>query len=183
MLHARGRRWLVIDADGATPIAEWEKLEARLEAGADLVIGSRAAPGARVRTPQPWHRRPLGPCFNLLVRAILFRGIRDTQCGFKAYRAETARALCARQRIDGFSFDPETIFLGLRAGWRVEEVGVLWDDRADSKVRVARDALGMLRDLLRVRLYAAAGLYGRHPSLAPGEGPPRSALPAPARRA
>jgi len=178
MLRARGRRWLVIDADGATPIAEWEKLRERLDAGADIAIGSRAMPGSRIRTRQPWHRRLLGPCFNLLVRAILFRGIRDTQCGFKAYQPEVARVLCRLQRIDGFSFDPETLFLALRSGCRVEEVGVAWNDRAGSKVRVLSDALRMLRDLLRVRFYAASGLYDRDPA-----GVRRSALPLPVRQA
>ncbi len=167
MLHARGRRWLVVDADGATPIAEWEKLRDRLDAGADIAIGSRATAGSRIRTPQPWFRRPLGRCFNLLVRAVLFRGIRDTQCGFKAYRPEVTRDLCRRQRIDGFTFDPETLFLALRSGCRVEEVGVVWDDRAESKVCLLRDSCRMLRDLLRVRIYAAAGLYDREPPLAP----------------
>ena len=167
MLRARGRRWLVVDADGATPIAEWEKLRERLDAGADIAVGSRAVPGSRIRTRQPWYRRPLGPCFNLLVRAVLFRGIRDTQCGFKAYRPEIARELCRRQRIDSFAFDPETLFLALRSGLRVEEVGIVWDDRSDSKVHVLGDSLRMFRDLFRVRLYAAAGLYDREAPLAP----------------
>jgi dolichyl-phosphate beta-glucosyltransferase len=177
-LHARGRRLLCVDADGATPIAEWEKLRTRLDAGADIVIGSRAMPASRIPIAQPWYRRPLGRAYNLFVRALLFRGIRDTQCGFKAFRSEAARQLFSRQRIDGFSFDPEVIFLALCAGMRVEEVGIVWNDRPHSKVSVPRDSLEMLRDLLRIRRYARRGAYdGGFLSLsvtarlAPGERP------------
>jgi dolichyl-phosphate beta-glucosyltransferase len=178
VFHARGRRLLCIDADGSTPIAEWEKLRTRLDAGADMVIGSRAMPASCIPIAQPWYRRPLGRAYNLFVRALLFRGIRDTQCGFKALRTEVARDLFSRQRIDGFSFDPEVIFLALRAGVRVEEVGIVWNDRPHSKVSVPRDSLKMLRDLLRIRRYARRGAYDRSLSslsvtarLAPGERP------------
>ena len=160
VLWARGGRLLCVDADGAAPIAEWEKLRARLDAGADLVIGSRAMPESRIPITQPWYRRPLGRAYNLLVRALLFGGIHDTQCGFKALRSEVARDLFSRQRIDGFSFDPEVIFLALRVGMRVEEVGIVWNDRPHSKVSVLNDSLEMLRDLLRIRRYARRGVYG-----------------------
>ncbi|MFQ5457112.1 MAG: dolichyl-phosphate beta-glucosyltransferase [Myxococcota bacterium] len=159
MLHARGGRFLIIDADSATPIAQWEKLRRGLEAGADIVVGSRAVPEARIPVAQPWYRRPLGPAYNLLVQTVLFGGIRDTQCGFKAYRADVARELFSRQRIDSFTFDPEVIFLALRRGYRVDEVGVVWNDQPDSKVSVLRDPLRMFWDLLRVRLNAMRGAY------------------------
>ena len=159
MLHARGKIFLIIDADNATPIPEWEKLRRGLEDGADIVIGSRAVPDARIPVAQPWYRRPLGPAYNLLVQVVLFGGIRDTQCGFKAYRGEVARELFSRQRIDGFTFDPEVIFLALRRGYRVDEVGVTWNDQPDSRVSVLRDSLRMFWDLLRVRLNAMRGAY------------------------
>ncbi len=159
MLHARGRHLLIMDADSATPIAEWEKLRVKLEAGADIVVGSRAVPDASIPVAQPWYRRPLGPAFNLAVQALLFGGIRDTQCGFKAYRAEAARDLFSRQRIDSFTFDPEIIYLALRRGYRVEEVGVVWKDQPDSKVSVLRDSCRMLWDLFRVRINAMRGAY------------------------
>jgi len=159
ILHARGRYLLIMDADSATPIDEWEKLRARLEAGADIVVGSRAVPEATIPVAQPWYRRPLGPAFNLLVQAVLFGGIRDTQCGFKAYRAEAAGDLFSRQRIDSFTFDPEIIYLALRRGYRVEEVGVVWKDQPDSKVSVFRDSCRMLWDLFRVRINAMRGAY------------------------
>lgn len=170
MLHARGRHRLIMDADCATPIDQWEKLRARLEAGADIAVGSRAAPGARITVAQPWHRRPLGPAFNLLVQAVLFGGIRDTQCGFKAYRAEAARDLFSRQRIDSFTFDPEILFLALRRGYRVEEVGVVWKDQPDSKVSVFRDSSRMLVDLLRIRMNSMRGDYDDRPSLSATSG-------------
>lgn len=159
VLRARGRRLLLVDADNATPIAEWEKLRTRLDAGADIVIGSRAVPEARIPTPQPWYRRPLGPVYNFLVHTVLFRGIHDTQCGFKAYRSEVARDLFARGRIDSFTFDPEVIYLALHRGYRVEEVGVVWNDQPDSKVSVLRDPIRMFWDLLRIRMNARRGAY------------------------
>lgn len=147
---ARGRWVLFSDADLSTPIEEVEKLIPVLEAGADVVIASRRLADSEVE-PQPLHRRLMGGVFAMLVRLLAVPGIRDSQCGFKAYRRERARELARRQRMNGFSFDVEHLFLAHRLGWRIVEVPVRWIDAPGTKVHPIRDSWRMFCDLVRIR--------------------------------
>ena len=98
--------------------------------------------------------------FRRVVHLLLpVGGVRDTQCGCKAYRRAVARDLFSRQTIDGFSFDAEVLFLAARAGYEVREAPFTLTHSPASTVRPVRHALLMLRDLLRIRLNAAQGRY------------------------
>src|SRR5262249_889283 len=83
IVNAHGRRILFADADGATPISELERLEAAINAGADVAIGSRVLQSADVKVQTRLHRRLIGRAFHLLVRIAGVADITDTQCGFK----------------------------------------------------------------------------------------------------
>jgi dolichyl-phosphate beta-glucosyltransferase len=152
VLASRGRTVLFSDADLSTPIEELGKLEAALDGGADVAIGSRAAPGD-VERRQPLLRRVQGRAFHLVVRALGFRAVasvRDTQCGFKLFRGPVARALFAELTLTGFAFDVELLELAFDR-FRVAEIPVAWTHADGSKVRPGIDALKMLRDLTRIR--------------------------------
>lgn len=160
MLEARGRVALFSDADESTPLTEASKLLAAIESGeADVAIASRELPASDLARPQARHRRVLGWFFRQLVRLIVVRGFRDTQCGLKAFRREVAREVFQRQRLDRFAFDVEVIYLARRLGYRVVEVPVRWLDSRESRVRPVRDGLRMVYDLLRIRLRALWGAY------------------------
>lgn len=166
------------DADQSTPIETLEPALARLAAGYDVVIGSREAPGA-TRLKEPAYRHLMGRAFNGLVRLLAVPGIRDTQCGFKVFRAEAARDLFPRLLVYGdasqpvrgpwvTAFDVELLFLARHRGWRVAEVPVQWRHVPTGHVRPLRDAWRMLRDVVRIRWHAFRGRYGprlarRHP--------------------
>src|SRR5204863_268964 len=96
MLAARGGWRLFADADGATPIAELKRLEAALAAGADVAIGSRAMTAAGIVVRARPHRVLAGRLFNTLAESLGLVGIRDSQCGFKAFTAAAAADLFAR---------------------------------------------------------------------------------------
>ena len=155
VLASRGARVLLADADASTPIEELEKLEARL-AEAPLVFGSRATPGSEVRRHQPRYRELMGKSFNLIVRLLGVRGLRDTQCGFKLLDGEVARELCADLTIEGFAYDVELVLLARRRGHRIVEVGVVFEHSPESRVHPIRSSLEMLRDVVRVRLRPGA---------------------------
>lgn len=155
VLASRGDLVLVTDADLATPITELPKLEAALRRGANVVVGSREAPGARVRRASPG-RKFAGRLFNLLVRLLTGLPYRDTQCGFKLFRGDAARALFSRAACSGYCFDVEVLLLAREMGLKVEEVGVEWRDRPGSKVRLLRDGWRMLRELVEIRQRFAA---------------------------
>jgi dolichyl-phosphate beta-glucosyltransferase len=150
-LAAKGDRILVTDADLSTPIEELTKLQARLEAGADVAIGSRGLPDSDLRVRQTVLRETMGKIFNGIVRALGMLPFRDTQCGFKLFRAEVARDLFSRATVDGFAFDVEILLLAARR-YRVDEVPVAWRNDAASRVSPVRDSLRMLRDVVRLRL-------------------------------
>lgn len=158
MLAARGRRRLLCDADLSTPIEELARVEACLDAGYDVAIGSRAMPGAQVEVRQPWYRENVGRLFNVFVRILAVPGLLDTQCGFKLFSARAADAVFGAARLDGFSFDVEALFIARQLGYRVAEVPVVW--RNDKATRVG--LLGGFQafpDLLRIRLNDWRGYY------------------------
>ena len=158
MLHARGERRLMTDADLSTPIEELERLLACMDEGYDVVIGSRALPGSRIEVHQPWYRENLGRVFNGLVRALVLPGLQDTQCGFKLFSAPAARDAFSAARLDGFSFDVEALYVARRRGYRIAEVPVVWRNDAATRVGLLRGGMAFL-DLLRIRLQAGRGDY------------------------
>src|SRR5205823_3343742 len=105
------------DADNKTPIEEFEKFLPLLAGDSDVVIGSRAGPQARIERPQPLHRRLGSKAFGLAMHLVAgLHDIPDTQCGFKFFKREAALDLFNRQRIDGYMFDVEVLYLARKAG-------------------------------------------------------------------
>ena len=168
VLAARFGHVLFTDVDLSTPIEETAKLRAALARGADVAIGSRYADGAEVAKTQPLYRRLWSRLCNRVVQKTLVPGIHDSQCGFKVFRRSTARELFGRQRLDGFGFDAEVLWLARRLGYQVAEVPIVWRDDSRSNVRLMRDSGGMLLDLGRVHLNGWMGRYAlRRPRPAP----------------
>jgi dolichyl-phosphate beta-glucosyltransferase len=151
MLAARGALVLFTDADLSAPIEELAKLEQAIAAGAGVAIGSRAVDRHLVEERQPWTRDVIGRVFNLLVQLSAVRGIHDTQCGFKLFRADVARTLFREARVDRFAYDVEILYLARRRGLAIAEVPVVWINSPESKVSVVRDSLRMLWDVLWIR--------------------------------
>jgi dolichyl-phosphate beta-glucosyltransferase len=158
MLAAKGEVRLMTDADLSTPIEEFPRLWSRLDDGHDIAIASRALPESNVEVRQPWYREGMGRFFNLLVRWVALPGLHDTQCGFKLFTAAAARAAFAPGRLDGFSFDVETLVIARRRGLRIAEVPVTWRNDAASRVGLSRGAQAFF-DLLRIRGNDLAGRY------------------------
>ena len=159
VLAAEGELILMSDADLSTPLEEWRKLAAALDAGADVACGSRAVDGADVGKPPPVYRRILSKLFNLLVHLAGVRGIRDTQCGFKLFRRESGHALFSALKIRRFAFDVELIAVARMRGLRVVEVPVHWDYSGHSTVRVFSSGSRMLWDLFVLVLRRWFGGY------------------------
>lgn len=177
VVNARGRRVLFADADGATPMAEVERLDAALDAGGDVAVGSRARQGEGVEVRARWHRRVIGRTFHLLVRTLGVRDVLDTQCGFKLFRAEAAHDLFSRMRVDRFSFDVEVLLMAQRRGWRVAEVPVNWTHQPGSRVNLVTDSARMAADLLVIHAHRLRGHYDE-PRVAPWREAPRDAAAA-----
>jgi dolichyl-phosphate beta-glucosyltransferase len=140
------------DADYKTPIEEFEKLLPWLEQGYEVVIGSRRVENAQVEVPQPLYRRLGSQAFSVVRNMLVGLGdIRDTQCGFKFFQRGPARAIFGRQRVDGYMFDVEILYLARVLGYRIREVGVRWQDDGDSRSNLATGTWKHARDLLKIR--------------------------------
>ncbi|MCO6008222.1 glycosyltransferase family 2 protein [Actinoallomurus purpureus] len=139
-----------MDVDLSTGLDGFLPLVMPLVSGhSDLAIGSRLARGARVeRGPK---REIISRCYNLLLRMTLRTRFSDAQCGFKAARTETVRALLPLVEDQAWFFDTELLVLAERSGLRVHEVPVDWVDDPDSRVDIMRTALDDLRGIARVR--------------------------------
>jgi dolichyl-phosphate beta-glucosyltransferase len=160
MLAATGALSCFCDADLSSPSSISPGSSRRSPTGTTLAVGSRAVPESRLELSRPLHRRLMGRVFNLAARAAGLTTLGDTQCGFKAFTRAAARQLFERQRIDGFCFDVEVLWLAERLGLRVREVPVPWVEAPHGHVSALRDSAAMLRDLLRIRLNAWHGHYG-----------------------
>lgn len=158
MLQSRGRWLLFSDADLAAPIEEFEKLGAALEQGADIAIGSRSR-RELIRAHQSSFREWAGRVFNRLVILVLGLRFRDTQCGFKLFRREAALAIFPYQRICGWGFDPELLFLARQRHIHTVEVPVVWAHVPGAKIRMLRDSLRMFGDILTIRMNQLRGRY------------------------
>lgn len=155
---SRGLKVLFTDADLSTPIAESAALLEALDNGADVAIGSRKSPGARVLKHQPWYREQMGRVFTLLARLVI-ADVSDVTCGFKAYQGDAGRDVFARVRVFDWSFDAEVLWIAGELNLTVVEVPVRWEDRVGTKVNLLRDTLLSLAGLVRIRWNAARGRY------------------------
>jgi len=196
MLEAVGAWRFLADADLSMPISELQRFvpafaegfgvagpasrEAHDEATVsdaarvDVLVGSREAAGA-TRIGEPWPRHAIGRVFNWCVKLLVLRGVNDTQCGFKLFSARAAETLFPLQRLDGFGFDVEILFLARRAGLLIREIPVTWEYGRESKVNIASGARGFL-DLVKIRWNQLRGAYP--PRVRPGRPLADAARPA-----
>ena len=122
----------------------------------DLAIGCRALRDSMVETTYVV-RSLMGRLFNGLVTAGTGLGLKDTQCGFKAFRTPAARLLFHLVRIDRFAFDVEILARARRLGLGITEVPVHWMHVEGSTVHPLHDSWTMLADVLRSRRGQLAG--------------------------
>jgi dolichyl-phosphate beta-glucosyltransferase len=151
VLASLGQQVLICDADLATPIEEVEPLRKALSEGNLVAIGSRAGPTSKIEVSQGRLRETMGRFGNRLIRVIAVPEIADTQCGFKLFDGESARAAFAHARLNGWGFDFEILHLCGRFGWPIVEIPVRWAHQPGSKVRPL-DYLRVFKELLYVRL-------------------------------
>lgn len=164
MLAASGRTLVFTDADLSYAPAQIVRLLTRIESGWDVVVGNRHHEGSTAIVAASPLRQIGGRAINLATRAVLVGPHQDTQCGLKAFRSDVARVIFGHSRIDGFAFDVEVIHLVERYGLSLDEVEVEVVNSDRSTVHVARDALLLLADLVRIRRGDANGAYDLGPA-------------------
>ena len=136
---ARDYRLVVeMDADFSHDPRHLPDLVAAIDAGADLAVGSRYVEGGGTRN---WGlgRRLISRAGGRYARSVLGVDVRDMTAGFVCYRRE------ALERIDldaissnGYSFQIEMKYRAHRAGLRIVEVPIVFEDRRVGQSKMSR---------------------------------------------
>ena len=156
---ATGSTIAFTDADLAYGPAQVAELLVLVEAGYDMVVGSRRHTDTRTLVKAGRLREAGGRLVNLATHALLLGQYRDTQCGLKAFRADVARDLFNASTLDGFAFDVELFHLAERWRLSLAEVPVEVEHSERSTVRVVRDGARLVTDLNRIRQRSRRGGY------------------------
>lgn len=147
------------DADASTPIDELDKFLQYLN-DFDVIIGSRRLPGSKITEKQPLHRRFVGKVFSIISKLLIISEVNDTVCGFRLYKSEAAMHVFPKQKIFGFAFDVEILFLAKKFGYKIKELPVIWESSAKySKVNAFVHSFEMFFDLIRIRINDLTGKY------------------------
>jgi dolichyl-phosphate beta-glucosyltransferase len=139
VLASEGDVVLFLDVDMSTPIEMMDRVWPELQAGHQVVVGTRRSAGAQIEVHQPVMREALGDIFRRATRRLLDIPVSDITCGFKAFDGPVARRLFAVLRLNDWSFDVELLVAASQAGLRITEVPVVWRNDPGSKVRLMRD--------------------------------------------
>lgn len=159
VLESRGQFIIFIDADLPYELQAIDEFLKALREGCDLAVGSRVLPGSQVKGV-PVLRYVSGQIFSWMVQAVLFKGLPDTQCGFKSFRAGAAKEIFRRLTIGGFGFDVEMLYIARKLKLAVRPVAVrMIDHRHRSRVRLIIDSFKMFANLFMVRWNDLQGKY------------------------
>jgi dolichyl-phosphate beta-glucosyltransferase len=161
MLRAAGEIRLFTDADNSTDIRHFDQMMPLFDQGCDLVIASRNpkdAPEAEQAVPQAAFKRAIGQLGNRIVQSLAVPGIWDTQCGFKAFRAEAAERIFTQTRVDRWGFDIEVLALAQALNYQIGIIPARWVNDERSHVRLT-DYFRVLADTVQVRRNLRKGQY------------------------
>lgn len=162
---ARGRYCIFNDADLAYPVTEVLTILRALEAGADVAVACRVLPQSRYEISPAFFRylytrHLMGRFFNCLVRGLLLPGVLDTQAGLKGFSNVVAQRVFAQQRLTGFSFDVEVLYLAKKCGYTIAQVPISFRYFfEETTVKFFDDTLKMIRDLCVIKWNDWRGVY------------------------
>ena len=163
MVWTTGEYRFICDADLSMPVEQISRFLPPETSDFDIALGSREALGSK-RIGEPYLRHLMGRVYNFQVRLLAVPGLADTQCGFKCFSGLVAQELFPLQRVYGFAFDVEILFLARKRKLRIKEVPIDWYFRPQSKVRPCSDSLVMSGDVLKLRWHNLRGRYKTLPA-------------------
>lgn len=168
VFEAEGKDILIMDADGSAPITGLADLM-KARGKADIAIGSRHLAGSVIHVHQSLLRQVISYLANLVFRVILKLSFADTQCGFKLFSHDSAKAIFAQTVIDRWGFDVEVLTIARILGYEVVEVPITWHDARGGTLRAGRAAFYTFEEVLMIWLNTRMGKY-KKPKAAPPTG-------------
>lgn len=147
--NSHGEVVMLLDSDLPVPISDVEKLVSSI-GKVDVAVASREIDGAKIVVDRPLVRTVASKAFSLAFNSLFDLGVKDTQCGCKAFKREVLQNVLCKVESDGFEFDAELLFKSKKRGYRIREVPVTWSYKADSKLDLFKDTLKMGTGVLRL---------------------------------
>lgn len=146
---------MYMDADLATSLDSIVPMLTLLSKEADVVIGSRYVPGARVK--RTFSRLILSKVYNLLLRFFLRLNIKDSQCGFKGIKREVAQHVLPHVKDQWWFFDTELLYVAKNMGYKVVEIPVEWYEQKETSVQLFTVSADYIKNI--IRLYFSKKVY------------------------
>lgn len=156
VFESTGENILFLDADGSTPIEEFEKMEKEIVV-ADIAIGSRFK-NELIKKQQPFYRRLVG-LIGKQITKIIIRDVGDTQCGFKLFRANIAKDIFKKITVHRFGFDMEVLVIAKKKGYKIIEIPVEWSHADGGSLNPLIDSIKTFFEVLKIRINLFKGLY------------------------
>lgn len=157
---AEGEHICFTDGDLAYSLEYLKKFSEKLNEN-DIVIGWRAPFSENLKNTKAI-RKLAGKTFNFISRTILQLTYTDMQAGIKGFRKQVAKYLFSKNKINGWSFDTEILFLSIKKGYPIFEFPVKISDsnlKVNSQVKLFRDSIKMFLSLLKIRFNYLLGKY------------------------
>lgn len=158
VMKATGKDILIMDADGSASITALEDLQ-KARNGAPIAMGSRHLEGSIIHIRQSILRQFISYLANVIFRVVLRLPYADTQCGFKLFEREAARAIFSQAVIDRWGFDVESLVIARILGLKVAEVPIAWHDSKGSSLRAGKAAIYTFEEVLAIWLNVRMGKY------------------------
>ncbi len=159
-LAAEGQIRLWTDMDGATPINMLDRMIPKFQEGADVVVGSRDLKETDIKKHQPKWKEWAGDLGNLMIQFMTgLWGVKDTQCGFKAFNEKVVKDVVPRLTVNRWGIDFEILMVSKKLGYKIQEVPVEWHDSGSSLVGFFDGYLSTLQELFKVRVNLIFGVY------------------------
>ena len=146
---AKGETLAFVDVDLSTDMIHLEELINAIKGEKyEFATGSRLLNGSEVA--RSFKRTVMSTVYNLLVRTILKSKIRDHQCGFKSFRRQSLLNILEKVEDEQWFWDTELLVRAQRAGYRVKEFPIKWDEKGDTKVETFKDGLRMFSKIIKL---------------------------------
>jgi dolichyl-phosphate beta-glucosyltransferase len=153
MLAATGAVVAFTDADLPYDLGSLVKGYEYIQRGrCEVVFGARDLRGDGPHASRRLSRRISTKLFRYFVSALISRDVTDTQCGLKFFSRAAALNIFSRTTIDGFAFDAEVVYLTNQLNISYRRIPVTLVNDYSSTLSLSRDAVPMVRDVLKFRL-------------------------------
>lgn len=150
---AEGKYIMFADAGLCVPFKFIDSGIKKLEEGYDLALGDRTGQLAIIKRKQPFYRVLGSRIFSLLVEHVLGvpAHIKDTQCGFKIYKADVAKKLFKDLDTKTMMFDLEHILRAKKNNFKIATFPVEWSNDPDTKFNPLSGGIKIISEVYNIK--------------------------------